>query len=313
MENNNQFPTEEKKNNSKALLYTIIGILVAINIGLGYMLYKGNKQKDEISKELGTEKKENQDLTADLQEAETLLEKYRADSMELAKENKSLNSELIAKKNYIVQITQKLRNNEKLSADELAKYRQTIQELNAQIAKLQEENTQLVAINERVQKERDEEIRRNEDLSGKNQKLTQQNNKMAQRLVASGIRIEPRADRAILSGDKEMNKAKKVDYFTIDFKLEENRQTEPGEKTLYVRIVGPDGITIQNPGQERTAELNEGGDVKYTHSFTKFYDGATVSCNSKWTPQNKLKPGTYKAIVYCDGFQIGATSDIVLK
>ena len=111
MENTPMNQADQKNRNSKALLYTIIGVLLALNAGLFYMWQKGGKEKETVEKKLVTTTDNLKEKTAALEEADYLLEKFRRDSAALVNNNKELNTDLIKKKNEISALVAKLKNN----------------------------------------------------------------------------------------------------------------------------------------------------------------------------------------------------------
>lgn len=310
MESNQQFPQQEKNKNSKTLLYAIIGILGALNLGLGYMWYSSKSEKEGAQKELSTSKSENAELKTALEDAEVLLAQFRADSIELSKKNIELNQDVVAKKNEIAKLYAQLKSNKNASQGEIDALKKTISELNEKLTALTEEHENLKVVHEKTKAELQEEFKRNENLDLQNKQLAKENLQSRQRLQASAIVMNAYKTN-IFNKENETEKAKKVKQFRVEFNLDENAEAEPGEKTIYVRIIGPDGTTMQNGSPESGEfDVKGGKQAKYSYSFTKMYDNAQVAVKNSWSPKNikELKAGKYTVEIYSDGYKIGSGS-----
>lgn len=239
---------DQKNRNSKALLYTVIGILIALNAGLFYIWQKGGNEKKIVEKELETTNTNLKEKIAALKEAEFLLEKFRRDSAALVDNNKELNNNLIKKKNEIAALVTKLRNNKNASDSEIAELKAKIQELDTQLKQLQKENEELKEVNTKLQKEKEETQTENRQLSAEKKKYKN----IAQRLQAGSIRVEALKKRWITGKEATTFRAKDVEAFRTSFMLAENKIAEPGDKTIYVKVTGPGGLRL--PTQAVKAE-----------------------------------------------------------
>ncbi len=294
---------EQKNRNSKALLYTIIGILLALNAGLFYMWQKGGNEKEIVEKKLVITESNLKEKTTALAEAEYLLEKFRRDSAALVDNNKELNADLIKRKNEIAVLVSKLRNNKNASDAEIAELKSKIEELSLQLDQLQKENEELKEVNNQLEKEKEAAQTENKQLSAEKKKYKN----IAQRLQAGSIRIEALKKRWITGKEATTNRAKDVEAFRTSFTLAENKVAEPGDKTIYVKVTGPEGVTLSNPGNEGGTFEYEGKESKYTYKFSVTYDQESKAVPAtKWRPARDLKKGKYAIELYCDGFKIGS-------
>jgi len=296
---------DQKNRNSKALLYSVIGILIALNAGLFYIWQKGGNEKKIVEKELETTNTNLKEKIAALKEAEFLLEKFRRDSAALVDNNKELNNNLIKKKNEIAALVTKLRNNKNASDSEIAELKAKIQELDTQLKQLQKENEELKEVNTKLQKEKEETQTENRQLSAEKKKYKN----IAQRLQAGSIRVEALKKRWITGKEATTFRAKDVEAFRTSFMLAENKIAEPGDKTIYVKVTGPGGITLTNPSSESGIFEYENKQSKYTYKFTITYDQESIAVPATiWRPAIDLKKGKYSIELYCDGFKIGSES-----
>ena len=294
---------DQKNRNSKALLYTIIGILLALNAGLFYMWQKGGNEKESVEKKLETTSNNLKEKTVALEDAEFLLEKFRRDSAALVNNNKELNTELLSKKNEIAALVAKLRNNKNASDAEISELKLKIGELSAQLDRLQKENEELKEVNNQLNKEKEAAQEENKQLTAEKKKYKN----IAQRLQAGNIRVEALKKRWITGKEATTSKAKEVEAFRTSFTLAENNVAEPGDKVIYVKVTGPEGVTLTNPGNEGGTFEFENKESKYTYKFSVAYDQESKSVPAtKWRPARDLKKGKYTIELYCDGFKIGS-------
>lgn len=302
----------EKNRNSKALLYTIIGVLLALNAGLFYMWQKGGNEKEKVEKKLETTSAELKEKNEALEEAEFLLEKFRRDSAALVANNKELNEELVAKKNEIAALAAKLRNTKDADAKEIAELKAKLRELTDKLAQLEKENTELKEVNAKLEEDRSRLKEEKEVLDEKNRNLTVEKQKyknIAQRLQTSSMKVEALKKRWLTGKEATTTKAKEVEAFRTTFTLGENKVAEPGEKTIYVKITGPEGVTLTNPGNEGGTFEFENNESKFTYKFTTVYDQDIKQVPAtKWRPSADLKKGKYTIELYCEGFKIGSQS-----
>ena len=124
----------------------------------------------------------------------------------------------------------------------------------------------------------------------------------------SGIRIK--------SSGKETatNSAKKSQKLKICFELEENKVSDAGNKTIFVRVISPEGSTIavQSLGSGVITLTESGDQTQYTTKVNFDYkQEATRQC-VYWSQNFPFSKGTYQAKLYQSGYEIG-DSEFSLK
>ena len=94
------------------------------------------------------------------------------------------------------------------------------------------------------------------------------------------------------------------------FTLRENRIVKPGRKTLYLKVIGPNGSTMNGKG---------GGSFTATGQADTFgasreidYQGQDTDVSIYFTPTSTLDKGTYRLEIYEGGNLIGK-SEVILK
>ncbi len=112
------------------------------------------------------------------------------------------------------------------------------------------------------------------------------------------------------SGTKELvtNKAKRAQKIKVSFTLGENKIARKGEKTVYIRIMTPDG-------KEMAKSYDESYKFKFANSSGYFagketlnYANAEIDGVTYCEGMDDFVPGTYIIELTCDGVVIGNTT-----
>lgn len=121
--------------------------------------------------------------------------------------------------------------------------------------------------------------------------------------VAQGIKVKSGGKKEV-----ETEKASRVDKIKVSFTLGENKIAKSGGRTVYVRIVSPDGKEIcKSPDSGNMFSFNGSRgyfagkeDIDYRNEETP----VTVYCESP----NEFVPGKYQVTIGCDNVIIGETT-----
>ena len=137
------------------------------------------------------------------------------------------------------------------------------------------------------------------------EKAQELNNKVRQGSVinARGIRMV-----ALNARSKEVSRIKNAERLRVDFPLTANALATPGETTIYVRILSPDGYVLSSESVP-TFEF-EGERLSYSASRDVDYQNEDLNIGIFYTGSG-FTAGTYQVQIYCDGFLIGATDRLM--
>lgn len=108
--------------------------------------------------------------------------------------------------------------------------------------------------------------------------------------------------------EAETNKARKAEKIKIGFSLGENKIAKPGEKTVYIRIMTPDGKEMAknyDEGYKFTFNQSSG---YYAGKETLNYANVEISGVTYCEGQGEMVPGNYMIEISCDGTVIGSTT-----
>ena len=284
---------EEKLSKVKSLkttMYVLVGVAVALVAVLAYVW----SQKSALISELEDEK---QDLTVQM-------ENLQNDYASLSSDYDSINSQLDTSRAEVANLIERIK---KTDATNRAKMRQYEKELGTlrsimrnyivQIDSLNTLNKKLIDENVSYRKEITTAQMRAEMAEEKAQEL---NNKVRQGSVinARGIRMV-----ALNARSKEVSRIKNAERLRVDFTLTANALATPGEKTIYVRILSPDGYVLSSESVP-TFEF-EGERLSYSASRDVDYQNEDLNIGIFYTGSG-FTAGTYQVQIYCDGFLIGS-------
>ncbi|MFP4663087.1 MAG: hypothetical protein ACLFM1_01545 [Bacteroidales bacterium] len=296
--------------NKTTRLLTLLIILMVIAIGVvGYLYIDLNQNYDRLETDLKETVSAKDFIEEDLEELYT-------DYDSISTENDSMAEKLDEEKEKISVLLDELKTVKANNAEVIRKYKDEVQTLRGimksyvyQIDSLNQLNTQLTAennevreSNQRLQYEMDEVVNKNDQLE-----LTVEKAAMVK---ATNIVSQPYKKDNFFSSDRETDKAGKVDKIETNFTLTENSVAEPGPRTIYLRIVRPDGYILMD--DDDNVFTYEEENLAYSASREVQYDGQFLDVVIYYDVQQSLLAGKYDVELYMDGYKIG-TTDFVLN
>ena len=222
----------EKKSNSKIL----IGIIALLIVGIGiacYFIFNQKTQIDELQQESVLNKQQLED------EYESLSMQYEGFKLNI--KNDSLLQKLTNEQTKVQRLLEELKtvkaeNKAEISRlnKELATLRQILKSYIAQIDSLNRANAQLRQEKQEITNKYQETSKTLNQVTQQKQDLTEKVTKAA-KLDATNISVQ-----ATNSKGKVQKKINKVEQLIINFTITKNITAEPGERTIYARIMKPD-------------------------------------------------------------------------
>ena len=281
---------------SKGWIYAILGLLALIIIGLSFWLIS---------------------LKGDLNSLETEKEQQRADFQAEVDSLLRVHNEL--KANYGELSTQLAEKDSIIQADALEikklldsqwdynRIKRKVTELQAisqnyvhQLDSLYIVNQELVAENERIREEVQEERKQNRNLQRQKEELANKVN------MATVLRIyNLTADAVRFKGgshETETDKAGRTERVRVTFTIGQNDLVEPGSKTFYLRIADPNNQIITKGMGDEYAFTYQGELLQYTEKVSVNYENREKDVRAyfiKPTGMDML-PGYYFVDIYDD-------------
>lgn len=198
-------------------------------------------------------------------------------------------------------------NNEKASNN---RNRARIKQLEGEIASLKkivhhylEEIKRLGEENEGLKKEIEQVNQRNEQLASRAQTVERDNAALTQTVAkAKKLSISGLSFAAYNKKGKTEKKINKATSLGASFTINPNATAAAGQKTIYLRVVSPDGTVVGGGG----AFSYDGASLQSSASKTIEYDNAeqhvTIYCQVGTT----LTAGDYTVEVFCDGTRLAS-------
>lgn len=218
----------------------------------------------------------------------------------------SLLHKLSAEQARTQQLLEELRRVKKTDAAEIRRLKQELESVRAVLRSYIIQVDSLTRENGRLTTERDEARTQltdaNTRISSLDQERAQLSDKVAiaAQLNASAISLQP-----LKKNGKPAKKTKDIVRFSVSFLLNRNVTAATGNKTIYVRLMSPNGTVIGTSlrfsYQGKSLEASASKVIEYTGEEQRV--SLVVPAGDDF-----LAPGAYSAHLFCDGQMIGNTS-----
>lgn len=303
-EQQNDIQKEEKKRGG--LLWIIIALLLGSNIlTIWLYLQEKNKAAEQI---VVTEKVvvERDNIKSDL-----LALQHEYDNLKT--NDAALQKEIDEKKAYIEQL---LKEAEKHKGDsyiiaKLKKETETLRQIMIgyvhTIDSLGTLNKNLIVEKQNVLKELDNEKGKITTLNKEKDELKATIEKGS---VLTCFNVKAVAVKLKNGGKKESetSKAKRADKIKVSFSLGENKIAKPGEKTVYVRIITPDGKEMAKNYDDSFKFTFDNSTGYYAGKTALNYANVEIAGVTYCEGNSPLVPGNYIIEVTCDKVIVGSTT-----
>ncbi|MDJ1467886.1 hypothetical protein QNI19_13555 [Cytophagaceae bacterium DM2B3-1] len=301
--------TPEKSNSRKILLTALIAILVALNGVLFYLNLKERDKNKALTQTNQTVEAEKDATLAKLDSLEQEYDKRIAEVQKLGGDVESL---------------QKVK--EQLEKDKVYLKNSTVSERKKYIAQIKKYEEMLVAKDEELvvlKKQNETLYGENTDLKGKQVRLTDsistidaQKRDLAEKVrVGGALKAENLVINVLNEKGKERDggeyKSKKIDRIKIMFDIAENKISEAGTHTVYMRLVEPDGAAVFDMATGGGTFTVDGKEAFYTAKKDILYDKTRQKVDFVFAKGSPYKAGKHTVELYADEFQIGSGSFVV--
>lgn len=291
-----QNPTEKRLKGYKVIVLVLAIVLAALTVM--YIL------------QIGTLRENRDFMTAQRDTLASRLSTMMVDFDDLQTENDTINANL---------------ETERLRADSLMGRMQ--QERNWNAAKVRQYEKELGSLRQIMQGY----VRQIDSLNTLAQNLTQENVRIRGQINTERLRADMAEERAseldvkvrrgamilarniqllaLNNNDREVTRANRASRLRTDFVLTANELAQPGDRTVYVRITGPDGYVLAN-SSNATFEA-DGDRLTYSASRTVDYQNQDLAVNIYYNGGG-IVAGDFTVEVYMDGTLIG-NNKIILR
>ncbi len=288
--------TENKKNTG--VLYGVIGLLVVVLAVSVYMLIDLKKDYDETRVVLEQNRiyfeMERDSLEGELHNIYLSYDTLKTDNKRI-QEEMAIQQEKI---NRLIAIQADDAYKIRMYKREMETLRSVLRSYIVQIDSLNSQNQALMA--ENVQLKRSEQQLKTEKNRLETDKAQLEEIKdLASSLQVSDIYVEP-----INEKNRPRRRINSIDKIRTDFIVRANSVASPGDKTIYLRLERPDGITLGAPEMEVITVGEE--DLPVSASRTVTYENSDLPVSIFWSNNGELVPGEYQVELYSGGRLIGS-------
>lgn len=292
---------QPSKNRSNTLLLALVVLLLISNVVLLFLWFQKKDQALASANQVTAVTSEKENVTKLLQD---MLAQYDT----LSTTNDQMKTRMDSLQKQIVGLMDKVKRGNydlgkaKREAETLRKimkgYVVTIDSLN-------QANKALMAENVTTKQKLGE-------VTGQKQALESKSAEQ-QALIAKGSVLTATGMKAnalfVRNNGKQVDteRGSKAEQIKCCFTLGENRITPAGKKTLYMRIIGPDGAVL--PAAEQANRFFfDGVEGEFSVKRDVDYQNAQVDVCIFWAATGKLLGGEYKVAVYESGMSVGQTT-----
>jgi hypothetical protein len=285
-------PSKKKFGFMDALFIFVLVALIGTNI---FVHHVGQEKNKELQVELDSANEDIERLEVDVKQAEGNLERTQEQLTSLAEKSGLMENELTEKNNLLSVQKKKLgslyatinnlKYNDNFDKALIDSLTSVVDGMNEQLLQLSKSN----------------EIKALEIQTLKSQ-IAEGAGSKVEELMASELSITALLEKK--GNTEETEKAKKVSKMELMFYIDEDEEIKAGLKTLFFRIVDPNGNTVGTAGN--VTLTSTGSSVDY--SLQGYVDYPLEGLESKmWIkPANaKMKKGKYKLEIYNSDMQIG--------
>ncbi|GAB3176697.1 hypothetical protein GCM10027291_39190 [Telluribacter humicola] len=243
---------------------------------------------DSISKQLDARIAEVEGLGGDVEELQKMKSQLEADRAALRRGNASMSQKV---KEYEAFLTRK----------------------DQELAQLREENQQLISRNDSLVTKTTVLVQERQVLSDSLQDVVGKNRELEEKVtMASALRARNVKVYAISSKGKvregENVRSRRIDKVRVDFILEKNPLTQQEPKTIYMRVLNPQGAVLSDVATgSGTFEIN-GGEETYTVSKQVNYTNNNQDVSIMYDRNTPFPSGTYTVELFSEGFRVGEGS-----
>ena len=302
--------TENKKKKSQPIwLYALLG---ALAIALAVLLVRNSSLKTEKESLEAEKEMQRLDFQAEVDSLmkvhNELKDNYSELSQQLVEKDSIIQADAVEIKKLLDSQWDYYQIKKKLTA-----LQQISQHYVRQMDSLYTVNRELVAENERIREEFQNERRQNTNLTRQKEELTNKVNQAATLKLfnysAQAVRFKGNG------GETATDRASRAERIRIDFTVAANDIVQPGTKLFYVRIANPNRAIISKGTGDEYSFKSNGETLQFTEKVRVNYDGKETAVRAYYVKPDayEMMPGTYFIDVYEEGGKLIGQTAIDLK
>ncbi|MEF2642544.1 MAG: hypothetical protein U0M50_00590 [Paramuribaculum sp.] len=289
--------------------YIIIGagaaLLIGLCVWLATTLIKSNSQSIELSEakaQLEQMKIDsaNMAMAADLTQLDNQYQQLENAAIKL--ENDSILAKYNSSKAKVEELLRQLNDQKVRNKAEIDKLQKEIESLRGLLRHYVAMVDSLGKENGILRENLEQEIDRNQQLTSQVSEVTRQNEHLTERMtLAEKLNVTAVTLTPLNKKGKREKNVTKARQLMVTFTIPQNNSTPVGEKTIYLRLTGPEGSLLGNTGSFSF----EGQKLPFTARKNVEYSGDEITgITIYWDVNTTLNPGEYTVELFADNFRL---------
>ena len=280
---------------TKILLIILIALLVG---GLVFYVIHQHRQMREMVEQLELEKEELQEEYEDLA---IQFDGYQ----DIQLSNDSLTQKLAEEQQRVRDLLEELRITKVTNARRIAELKKELATVRSVMQVYVRQIDSLNVTNERLTNENRQLANVNTQLTSENTQLTSINTQLTQTVSrAAMLEVTDFRVTTLNKRDRKTSLFSQIQKLQFDYTILKNITCTPGIKTVYLRIVRPDGVAMQKSPDNLFPFEN--GQVEYSVKQDIEYGGEQLSATLYWPVEEILQTGVYNADFFIEGNLVGS-------
>lgn len=279
----------------------VIPVIVVLVLGIAALLFLFLRQRQEMNEVVELMEYEKSELQEEYEDLAIQFDGYQNVSIQ----NDSLQDLLSREQQRVQDLLEELRITKATNAKRIAELKKELATVRAVMVEYVRQIDSLNATNQRLTAENQRYKQNNRQLEQHNQQLSQTNNQLTETVWrASLLELTECTLTTLNKNDRKTRIVSQIHKLQFDYTIGKNITCEPGLKTLYVRLIGPDGFLL---GEDSTKLFPfENREIPYTMAQTFEYAGEEFFGTIYWAIDEAPETGYYNADFFADGNLIGS-------
>ena len=279
----------------------IISIIVVLVVGIAALLYMNFRQRQEMQEVVELMEYEKSELQEEYEDLAIQFDGYQ----NITLQNDSLQDLLSREQQRVRDLLEELRITKATNARRIAELKKELATVRAVMVDYVRQIDSLNATNQRLTAENQQYKQNNQQLVQHNEQLSSINSQLSETVSrASMLELSACSLTTLNKNDRKTRIVSQIRKLQFDYTIAKNITCDPGMKTLYVRLINPEGDLI---GEDSTRLFAfENSEIPYTMSQQFEYAGEETQGSIYWTLQGEAQTGYYNADFFADGNLIGS-------
>ena len=293
--------TEKKKTNTTTIVLIILTLMLLIISGI--LVYWNLNQRQELNDIVEQMTIEKEELEEEYEDLAIQFDGYQ----QLDIRNDSLQDLLSREQQRVQDLLEELRQTKASNARRIAELKKELATVRAVMKDYVRQIDSLNATNARLTVENQQLTQNNAQLTQNNAQLTESNTRLTETVTrASMLEITSCTLTTLNKNDRKTRMASHITKLQFDYTIAKNITCTPGLKTVYVRVMDPNGQLL-GESEDKTFSF-ESGEIGYSMKQEIEYSSEAFSgvCYCPLTEEEKVLNGFYTIDFFCEGNLIGS-------